>query len=378
MTHTKHIPIAIIGGGLGGLTLARVLHVHGIQATVFEAESSANSRTQGGMLDIHENDGQLALKAAGLFEEKFPKIIHAGGQASRILDRNGNVLFDEPDDGSSTRPEVKRGDLRQILLDSLPTEAVLWGYKVKAVSSIGDGKHEVIFTNGSVITTDLLVGADGAWSKVRPLLSQAKPSYVGTTFVETYLYDCDLRHKASADAVGSGALFALSPGKGIVAHREPDGVLHAYVALEKSEDWISQIDFSDKQTALAKVVQEFEGWAPELTALITESDTSPVPRSLHALPSDHTWNRIPGVTLIGDAAHLMVPSGEGANLAMYDGAELGKAIAAYPNDIERALRIYEEDLFSRSASAAVDAEVIFKVCYGDNAPQSMVDFFANV
>ncbi|TGL68183.1 FAD-dependent oxidoreductase [Leptospira kmetyi] len=378
MTQSNHISIAIIGGGLGGLTLARVLHVHGIHATVFEAESSANSRLQGGMLDIHENDGQLALKAAGLFEEKFPKIIHEGGQASRVLDRKGNVLFDEPDDGSSARPEVKRGDLRRILLDSLPADAVRWGHKVKTVSSLGNGKHEVLFTNGSAVTTDLLVGADGAWSKVRPLLSQAKPSYVGTTFVETYLYDCDLRHKASADAVGSGALFALSPGKGIVAHREPDGVLHAYIALEKSEDWIAQIDFSDKENALAKVVQEFEGWAPELTALITESDTSPVPRSLHSLPPDHTWDRVPGVTLLGDAAHLMVPSGDGANLAMYDGAELGKAIAANPNDIEAALKDYETDLFLRSASAASDAKEIFKVCYGNDAPQSMVDFFVNV
>ena len=252
-------PIAIIGAGLGGLTLARVLHVHGIAATIYEAEASANTRSQGGMLDIHEYNGQLALKAARLFDQ-FLAIIHAGGQASRVLDKDGKVLLDEPDNGTGGRPEVPRGALRRILLDSLPAGTVRWGHKVTAVSPLGGGRHVLTFADGSTATTDLLVGADGAWSRVRPLLSDAKPAYVGTSFIETYLFDVDTRHKASAEAVGGGALFALAPGKGIFAHREPNGVLHTYVELHKPKDWIDSIDFSDPVAARTHVAREFGGW----------------------------------------------------------------------------------------------------------------------
>ena len=94
--------VTIIGAGLGGLVLARVLHVHGIQATVFEADASPTARMQGGMLDIHAEDGQIALAAAGL-SGAFEALILEGRQAFRLLDPEGRVLFDKPDDGTWRR-----------------------------------------------------------------------------------------------------------------------------------------------------------------------------------------------------------------------------------------------------------------------------------
>ncbi|OWQ48286.1 FAD-dependent oxidoreductase [Roseateles noduli] len=366
--------IAIVGAGLGGLMLARVLHVNGIASTVYEAEASPTARTQGGMLDIHDDSGQIALKAARLHDE-FVRLIHPGGQASRVLDKTGAVLLDQPDDGTGGRPEVRRGELRRLLLDTLPAGTVRWGRKLAAVDALGNGRHALTFTDGSTATTDLLVGADGAWSKVRPLLSQAKPEYVGSTFIETYLSDADVRHPASAEAVGGGAFFAMAPGQGIFAHREPDGVLHTYVALRKPMAWVSEIEAAEPAAALRLVASEFEGWAPALTALITDGETDPVLRPIHALPPDSRWTRIPGVTLIGDAAHLMAPAGDGANLAMVDGAELGEAIAAHPDDLEAALSIYETTMFTRSAAAAIGSVEVLDACLGEDAPHSLMRFF---
>ncbi|GJG89420.1 monooxygenase [Gemmatimonadetes bacterium T265] len=365
--------VTIVGAGLGGLVLARVLHVHGIPATIYEAEPSAEARTQGGQLDIHEQNGQRALAAAGL-TDAFRAIIHEGAEATRVLDPHGAVLLDEPDDGTGGRPEVLRGDLRRILLDSLPAETIQWGKKLTGVTALGGGRHQLTFADGSTVTTRLLVGADGAWSKVRPLLSDATPAYTGTTFVETYLYDADARHPAAAAAVGGGAMYALTPGKGIVAHREAGGVLHTYVELTRPAAWVAGIDFTAAAAATARVAAEFDGWAPALTALITEADTPPVPRMLHALPDGHRWTRVPGVTLLGDAAHLMPPTGEGANLAMFDGSELGQAIAARPDDLEAALCAYEETMFARSAPEAADGHRMLELCLGDRAPFGLVAF----
>ena len=364
-------PVTIIGVGLGGLTLARVLHVHGIPATVYEADASAGARTHGGQLDIHEHNGQLALRAAGLFEQ-FRGLVHEGAEATRVLDPQGTVLLDEPDDGTGGRPEVLRGDLRTLLLDSLPAWAVRWDHKVTAVRVIGDGRHEVTFADGSVVRTGLLVGADGAWSRVRPLLSDATPEYVGTSFVETYLFDADERHPAAATAVGAGALLANVPGQGIQAHREAGGVLHTYVALTRPRDWFAAVDFDDAVAATARIAAEFDGWAPELTSLITDGETPPVLRTLHTLPIGHRWDRVPGVTLLGDAAHLMPPNGEGANLAMYDGAALADAVAAHPADVEAALGAYERALFPRAADAAAEAARDFDVCFGESTPASLI------
>jgi 2-polyprenyl-6-methoxyphenol hydroxylase-like FAD-dependent oxidoreductase len=369
--------IAICGAGLAGLTLARVLHVAGVRATVFEADDSVSARTQGGQLDLHEEDGQRALAWAGLTEQ-YRSIIHRGGGARRVYEPGGAIVVDVPDDGSMTRPETLRGDIRRILLESLPADVVQWGRKLLSVKAIGGGRHELSFSDGATTTADVLVGADGTWSKVRALVSDVRPVYSGMSYIDSYLTDVENRHPAIAATVGDGALYCVQPGRALLAHREPGNVVHTYVILHRPLDWFDAIDVSDARSSRARIAAEFEDWSPRLTALVSEGEGAPVVRAIHQLPDRHRWDRTPGVTLVGDAAHVTVPGGDGANLAMLDGAELGRALAAHLHEPEVALGAYEEVMFPRSEAAAVAAHRTIDTIFGSGAPHGVIDLFRRV
>jgi 2-polyprenyl-6-methoxyphenol hydroxylase-like FAD-dependent oxidoreductase len=362
--------ITIIGAGLAGLTLARVLHVHGIPSTIYEAEASPMARTQGGQLDIHDFNGQVALDECRLLDE-FRSIINYGGEAMRFLSPSGELVGEIPDDGELTNPEVLRGELRRILIESLPDGTIRWGRKVDTIDG-SDGAFTVTFTDGSTVGTDVLVGADGAWSRVRTFLSGAAPEYLGTLWVETFLHDVEQRHQQCAALVGPGALLAMEPGRGIFAHREANDVIHTYVVMKKPLDWTSSVDFSDREQTLVRLTEELgDGWAPELLNLVTSGETTPVARPIWGLPLGHTWDRVPGVMLIGDAAHLTPPDGDGANWALYDGAQLAKAIAASPDDIESAFAGFAAEMLPRSAASSREGYQSFEQIFGYNAPENL-------
>lgn len=357
--------IVILGAGLAGLTLARVLHTHGVDAVIYDADASATARHQGGMLDIHEESGQAALHAAGLFEE-FRALIFEGGDAMRILDKTGAVRM--ADEGNGKRPEVDRGALRDLLLSSLPDGTVRWGSRAIAVRKSEAG-YAIDFADGTTVVTDILVGADGGWSKVRPLLSSDVPGYCGLSFVEARVPDAQARYPAQAAIVGPGMMLALSHKKGLLAHCEPNGELCVYAAIAGSAETIA-----DAAVAPASLLEHFADWHPDLQGLITHSDGELVQRHIYALPVGHRWERLSGLTLIGDAAHLMSPfAGEGANLAMLDGAELALAIVESPNDIDAAMATYEAAMFPRSEAAAAESAANLTLCFGADAPQGMID-----
>ena len=364
--------IAIVGAGLGGLALARVLHVHGIDAVVYEREPSRDARDQGGMLDIHS--GQQALREAGLIDQ-FHAIARPEGQDMRLLEPDGTLLLQEdtPDDAPSLRPEIDRADLRDLLLDSLPEHVVRWGH---AFESADNGM--VRFADGSTATYDLLVGADGAQSRVRALLTDARPAHLGQNVVEVGIPDIDRTHPDLAAMVGRGNYWVFGDGKCLAAQRNGDGRVRIGISFYNTgEDWFatSGIPFDDAAAARARLIELLAGWDARFIALIEACDDKVMPRQITTLPIGLTWPSNPGVTLLGDAAHLMPPVGMGANLALLDGAQLGLALAAHPDDFPTAVKEYEREMFDRTGTAARMSAHMQEMLMAPDAAQRMLAFF---
>lgn len=347
--------IAIIGAGPGGLTLARILHLHGIAATVFEREEHALSRPQGGTLDLHLESGQLALRKAGL-EAEFRRIARYDDQGGRLYDKSANLLFSDEDADDGERPEVDRTALRQVLLDSLPTDIIRWGQAIRDVRQRDDGAYDLLTDDGSTGMFDLVVGADGAWSRVRPLVSAYKPQYSGLTFIEFGIDDVDARHPAISKLVGRGKIGVEGDSRGMIVQRNANAHLRGYAIFRVPLDWAEKtFDFSSPVSARTRLAAEFDGWARELVALIHASNEQIVSRPIYALPVGHHWQNRPGITLIGDAAHVMSPfGGEGVNAAMLDAAELARHLIE-DSDWKRAVKLYELAMFSRIVEPAEQA-----------------------
>ncbi|KJC45716.1 NAD(P)/FAD-dependent oxidoreductase [Bradyrhizobium sp. LTSP857] len=347
--------IAIIGAGPGGLTLARILHCAGIAASVFEKEAHALERPQGGTLDLHADDGQLALKRAGL-EAEFRRIARYEDQGSRLYDKHGTLLFADDDATDSDRPEVDRTALREILLASLPGGAVRWGHALREVHPASEGTFALQFETTTEGPFDLVVGADGTWSRVRPLVSAYEPQYTGITFIEFGIDDADTRHPALAALVGRGKLGAEGDGRGMIVQRNANAHLRGYAIFRVPADWAARtFDFTSPYAVRTRLIAEFAGWAPELLDIIRASNDSLAARSIHALPVGHHWPNRTGLTLLGDAAHVMSPfGGDGVNMAMLDGAELGRLLIEH-DDWRVGVSSYERDMFVRVMGPATHA-----------------------
>ncbi len=355
---SEQLNIAIAGAGPGGLTLARILHNHGIAAAIFEREGYPAVRPQGGSLDMHVETGQYAIKRAGL-NSAFQKIARYEDQEFRVYDKSGALRFlDESNEGD--RPEVDRGHLRQMLLDSLPPQVIRWGHELKEVEAQADGRFTLLFKDGTRAEGfDLVVGADGAWSRVRPLVSDVRPVYSGVSFVELSIPDADTRYPQIARLVGHGLMFALGDSKAIIGHRDADAHVGVYAGFRVPETAVHR--------TRANLEVEFAGWADELRQVIRCCDEGTAVRPIYALPIGHRWENRCGVTLLGDAAHLMSPfSGEGANLAMRDGADLAFALIEGGSDWTGAVKAFEEKMFARAEVAAVGAREGLEDTFSEN------------
>ncbi|KAI0737342.1 monooxygenase [Daedaleopsis nitida] len=394
-TDLTHPKIAIVGGGLAGLSLLLTLHRRGVQATLYERDPSFSARAHlGGSLDLGWKSGQRALRENGL-QDEFTKNSRPEGEELKMYDAAGKLhlhhgIDDNPGadaarDPTRIRPEIDRTILRKIFLDACPPDSIKWDHSVASVRALGDGQHELTFTNGLKDVCDLLVGADGAYSRIRPLVSPATPFYTGFNGAEISLAPSVASSPELADVVatvGQGTMSVLTDSKMLGSQPNGDGRIRTYAFFRESADWALP---SNPDEARKVLLAKYEGWAPWMLKLIEHCDDAAIyPRPLYILPVGHSWEHVSGVTLIGDAAHLMSPfAGAGANLAMLDGLELGLVLAQLagegklgdPGAREAAIKACEDKTCALAGRVAAKSMKNMEIFVGPNTPQAALDRF---
>ncbi|GAB1518913.1 hypothetical protein RhiTH_001978 [Rhizoctonia solani] len=376
--------IAIIGAGPGGLTLACILARHSIIPTVFEREPSPDCRQQGGTLDLHTHSGQQALRDAGLWDQ-FLKHARYDAQTAKVVLKSGDIVFedgpDEDKESAGSRPEIDRTALRNILLESFGISNVKWDHALASVEPTDDHKHDLHFKNGQVeVGFDLVVGADGAWSRVRPRVTSIAPFYSGVSAIEFNISNpTGPRFDYINGLVGKGSMFSFSDQKNITAQRQGTGSIRIYTAFAMSNvgpDWLNNtFNPNDVIATKAKVLTFYEDWDPRLRDFIQLADDDFIAfRPMYMHPIEHTWEPCLGLTLLGDAAHLMTPyAGEGVNITMWDSLELAKKIVegTKSGDLNRTVREYETDMFKRSSESKKRTDRNKVALFSKEFPKSM-------
>jgi 2-polyprenyl-6-methoxyphenol hydroxylase-like FAD-dependent oxidoreductase len=349
--------IAIVGGGPGGLTLARLLQMNGAHVKVYERDLSKDVRVQGATLDLHVESGLKALSEAGLMDA-FRANYRPGADNLRIADKSARLLYDEQgndDEEELFRPEIDRGPLRKILLDSLQPGTVVWNSYLLSMQQT-DNTWQLSFQNGTTASADIVVAADGANSIIRPLITPIRPFYSGVTMVEGKVYDSEKAAPQIHQLLNGGKVFGMDDEKTLIVSSKGDGSLVFYTGCKTDEHWIrsSGVDFRDKASVLAWFQQEYAGWHPVWLELFENAETPFIPRPQYCMPLDQRWEALPNLTMLGDAAHLMPPfAGEGVNMAMLDALELSDCLTkeGFP-DVHTAIAAYEKQMRTRAAEAA--------------------------
>lgn len=346
--------IAIIGGGPGGLTLAKLLQLKNAVVHVYERDEHKDVRVQGATLDLHEESGLEALRRAGLMDA-FKANYRPDAGKLKLLDKNLTVHLNEHDSGSfhdEDRPEIDRAPLRKILLETLKPDTVIWDSQFLSMEKKGDG-WILHFKNGKSYYADIVIAADGANSKIRPYITDIQPIYSGVTIIEGNIYNAAVNAPKLWELVDGGKVFVLDEEKTLLFSTKADGTLTFYTGCKVDENWAKEsgIDFSNKEQICEWFKKEYGTWDEVWRELFKTNDSSFVVRPQYHYPLDQTWETLPNLTMLGDAAHRMPPyAGEGVNMAMQDAYELAECLTdgKYQN-VQSALSQYEKQMQKRAS-----------------------------
>ena len=378
--------IAIVGGGPGGLTLARLLQLKGADVKVYERDVHRDVRVQGGALDLHTESGLAALAKAGLMHA-FAAHYRPGAEKIRVVDKDAKIYVDQHTKEATAqfgdkdhRPEIDRGPLRNILLDSLQPGTVVWDSHILSIERVGE-TWRLAFQNGDSITADIVIGADGANSKIRPFVTDIQPFWTGITMLEGSIHDAEKTAPVIHKLLKGGKIFAFGGEKTLIVSSKGDGSFGFATGCKTDEYWFrdSGVDLTNNQAVLAWFKTAFPDWAPVWHELFENEKTIFIPRPQYCMPLDQKWEARSNITLIGDAAHWMPPfAGEGVNMAMLDALELSEALTdpAFTGT-RAAIAWYEKRMFKRFAKVGRGTLFNTDWMHEPRALQHMVGMFGS-
>lgn len=367
--------IAIIGGGPGGLMLGLLLQQQGLPFTIYERGYPNMHADRGGSLDIHEGSGQLPLKEANIFEDF---LMHARfeGEDTRIVRKDGTILFDEDAGSEGSRPEIDRGKLCDIIIAQINPTNIKYGYKYEKLIQHDNREIEFVFENGKTVMTGLVIGADGAFSKIRPYLTDAKPTYTGISMIE--MNSNEKEHPDLLAFNKNGKVMGLGGDQAILGQRNGDGRIMAYVSLKTTYEMLDEYRALSLEKLKERLLVEFSDWGTELKKYIAYSYDDIKFRRIYQLPIGLKWITQPNITLIGDAAHLMSPfAGEGVNMALYDAYLLAQSFKNKENVID-ILKAYEKKMFEVSEVHAQASQDNLELMFSNDGAEKMANFFIDM
>ncbi|MEO7988526.1 MAG: NAD(P)/FAD-dependent oxidoreductase [Chryseolinea sp.] len=380
--------VAIVGGGPGGLTLARLLQTKGVDIQVYERDLNKNARVQGSPLDLHEESGLAALRKADLLDE-FKKNYRPGADKMIIANENAEILYSdhqhktgENDKFGSEhfRPEIDRGPLRNMLLESLKPETIVWNSHFISMEKQNEG-WVLHFKNNSSAYADVVIAADGSNSKIRPYITDIKPFYSGVVMLEGNVYDAPKTAPHICALLNGGKIMAFGNTKNILLGQKANGEIGFYASLKADENWVTNngLDYSDKTQLLSWFKKEYSEWSSIWYELFENAATPFIPRPIYCMPLNQAWEALPNLTILGDAAHVMPPfAGEGVNMAMLDALELSECLTSDKyHTVKESISSYEIKMRKRAEMASQESLENGERMHSENALQTMLDFFSN-
>ena len=350
--------VLVVGGGIGGLTTAIALRHHGVEAVVLE-QADAMAEIGAGI--------QIASNAAIVLREiGVEAAIRAAGVKPLSYDyrdlRTGRMLYQAPlGDKAAERYgapmyNIHRADLVQILFDALPPGTIKLGAKCVAISQSENGV-QVRLASGETIRGDVIVGCDGIHSAVRKHLRGEEEKHFANILMWRSLIPANQLEGLGLEERGN---YWFGPGRTLITYWVRSKNLYSILASVPAsevqrESWSESGDISE-------MLKSFEDAEPRARAMLEQCKTSFITGMYYRDPID-SWTS-GRITLLGDAAHPMVPFlAAGAGQSIEDAWTFARVLSRNANDIPGALLEYERRRLPRTTRIQAGARAVVKLMH---------------